>query len=43
MPVEDGYSLIRKVRASSEEEKAKIPMIALTAHAHPEESKKALF
>lgn len=42
MPIEDGYSLLRKVRADESKEKANIPIIALTAHAHPEESKKAL-
>lgn len=33
MPDEDGYSLIRRVRALDDELKRKIPAIALTAHA----------
>lgn len=42
MPDEDGYSLIRKLRALSPEEGANIPAIALTAMARPEDSERAL-
>jgi CheY-like chemotaxis protein len=33
MPGEDGYSLIRKVRAAGEREQGALPAIALTAYA----------
>jgi PAS domain S-box-containing protein len=42
MPEEDGYSLIRKVRALGEEEGGKIPAIALTAYAREEDRMRAL-
>lgn len=42
MPDEDGYSLIRKLRALKPEEGANIPAIALTAMARPEDSERAL-
>lgn len=42
MPVEDGYSLIRKVRAMEQRGDQKIPAIALTAHAREEDRLKAL-
>jgi CheY-like chemotaxis protein len=42
MPEEDGYSLLRKIRTHNSEIYANTPVIALTAHAHPEESKRAL-
>jgi PAS domain S-box-containing protein len=42
MPDEDGYSLIRKLRALSSEEGCDIPAIALTAYAREEDRNKAL-
>ncbi|HEX8140462.1 MAG TPA: PAS domain S-box protein [Pyrinomonadaceae bacterium] len=42
MPEEDGYSLIRKVRALSAEEGGKIPAIALTAYAREEDRMRVL-
>ncbi|HST20828.1 MAG TPA: ATP-binding protein [Blastocatellia bacterium] len=42
MPGEDGYSLIRKVRLLETERAAKIPAIALTAHARVEDRMRAL-
>ena len=42
MPGEDGYSLIRKVRALSEAEEAKIPAVALTAYGRPEDRVRSL-
>lgn len=42
MPGEDGYSLIRKVRALSNEEGGKIPAVALTAYARPEDQTRSL-
>jgi CheY-like chemotaxis protein/nitrogen-specific signal transduction histidine kinase len=42
MPGEDGYSLIRKVRALTPEQGANIPAIALTAMARDEDSEQAL-
>ena len=42
MPGEDGYSLIRKVRALPLGEKARIPAIALTAFARNEDRTRAL-
>ena len=42
MPGEDGYSLIRKVRALAPEQGANIPAIALTAMARTEDSELAL-
>jgi len=42
MPDEDGYSLIRRVRALDEAEGGRIPSIALTAYTRPEDRAKAL-
>ena len=42
MPGEDGYSLIRKIRALAPEQGANIPAIALTAMARTEDSELAL-
>jgi CheY-like chemotaxis protein len=42
MPVEDGYTLIRKVRALSPAEGGKIPAVALTAYAREEDRMRAL-
>lgn len=42
MPGEDGYKLIRKVRAMAPEAAARIPAIALTAYARSEDRIRAL-
>jgi PAS domain S-box-containing protein len=42
MPLEDGYSLIRKVRQLKAEQGGQIPAIALTAYARPEDRMRAL-
>lgn len=42
MPEEDGYSLIRRIRALSDEKSKKMPAIALTAFARPLDRMKAL-
>jgi CheY-like chemotaxis protein len=42
MPDEDGYSLIRRVRALGEEEGGRVPSIALTAYTRAEDRAKAL-
>jgi len=42
MPLEDGYSLIRKVRQLSPEQGGEIPAIALTAYARAEDRMKAI-
>ena len=42
MPGEDGYALIRKVRALEEEPRRKTPAVALTAHARAEDRMRAL-
>ncbi len=42
MPQEDGYSLIRKIRALSEENGSSIPAVALTAYARAEDCAQAL-
>jgi PAS domain S-box-containing protein len=42
MPVEDGYELIRKVRALPAEKGGKVPAIALTAYARTEDRMQAL-
>ncbi|MBW4562823.1 MAG: PAS domain-containing protein [Mojavia pulchra JT2-VF2] len=42
MPGEDGYMLIRQVRALSAEQGGQIPAAALTAYARPEERREAL-
>ncbi len=42
MPEEDGYSLIRKIRALSNEQGGNIPAVALTAYARAEDRVQAL-
>jgi CheY-like chemotaxis protein len=42
MPGEDGYSLIRKVRALPPERGGKVPALAVTAHARAEDRRQAL-
>ena len=42
MPVEDGYSLITKIRALKPEDGGQTPAIALTAHARVEDRMRAL-
>jgi len=42
MPVEDGYALIRKVRALDAEQGGSIPAVALTAYARDEDARSAL-
>jgi CheY-like chemotaxis protein len=42
MPFEDGYELIRKVRALPEVNGGGVPAVALTAYARPEDRLKAL-
>lgn len=42
MPGEDGYDLIRRLRALSREEGGRTPAVALTAYARPEDRRKAL-
>jgi CheY-like chemotaxis protein len=42
MPEEDGYSLIRKVRASEAQKLGSIPAIALTAYTRGEDSQQAI-
>jgi PAS domain S-box-containing protein len=42
MPDEDGFSLIKKLRAFNQTQTRKIPAIALTAHARPSERLKIL-
>jgi CheY-like chemotaxis protein len=42
MPVEDGYSLIRKVRAQESAQHNRIPAIALTAYASVQDRLRAL-
>jgi CheY-like chemotaxis protein len=42
MPVEDGYSLLRRVRALSASEGGSIPAAALTAYAQDEDRQRAL-
>ncbi|HEX9959640.1 MAG TPA: response regulator, partial [Pyrinomonadaceae bacterium] len=42
MPDEDGFSLIKKLRAFNQTRERKIPAIALTAHARPSERLKIL-
>lgn len=42
MPEEDGYDFIRKVRALTPEQGGKIPAIALTGYARPEDSARVL-
>ena len=42
MPEEDGYSLISKIRALAPEEGGRIPAVALTGYAGPEEGARLL-
>jgi PAS domain S-box-containing protein len=42
MPIEDGYSLIRKVRAHSSDKRSQIPAIALTAFARTQDRLRVL-
>ena len=42
LPQEDGYSLMRQVRASQMQRQAQIPAIALTTHAREEDRAQAL-
>jgi CheY-like chemotaxis protein len=42
MPQEDGYSLIRKIRALPGEQGGRTPAVALTAYARAEDRTKAL-
>ncbi|MBO0860257.1 MAG: PAS domain S-box protein [Chloracidobacterium sp.] len=42
MPVEDGYELIRKIRAREPERCGLIPAVALTAYARAEDAKRAI-
>jgi CheY-like chemotaxis protein len=42
MPEEDGYSLLRRIRALTPEEGGKVPAAALTAYAAAEDRTKAL-
>ena len=42
MPGEDGYFLLNKIRQLKDSETAKIPAIALTALARPEDGEKAV-
>jgi CheY-like chemotaxis protein len=42
MPVEDGYSLIRKVRALPNERGGQTPAVALTAYARSDDRQRAL-
>jgi CheY-like chemotaxis protein len=42
MPLEDGYSLIKKIRALPQENGADVPAIALTAFASPQDKRTAL-
>ncbi len=42
MPVEDGLALIRRVRALPGERARRIPAVALTAHARPDDRRRAL-
>jgi CheY-like chemotaxis protein len=42
MPEEDGYSLIRKVRARTPQQGGHIPAIALTAYARDEDANRAV-
>ncbi len=42
MPVEDGYSLIRKVRSSASDKIKRLPAVALTAYASEEDRARAI-
>jgi PAS domain S-box-containing protein len=41
MPMEDGYSLIKKIRGRSPEQGGRTPAVALTAYARPEDAQRA--
>jgi hypothetical protein len=42
MPIEDGYALMRKVRAREPERGGLVPALALTAYARAEDARRAL-
>jgi len=42
MPVEDGYSLIRKVRSSESDKIKRLPAVALTAYASQQDRDRAI-
>ena len=42
MPVMDGYQAARAIRQMSDQEKAKIPIVAVTANAFEEDREKAM-
>lgn len=42
MPLDDGYTFIAKLRAHHDDGAARIPAIALSAHASPEDRLRAL-
>ncbi|MEG3928879.1 hypothetical protein [Microcoleus sp. D3_18a_C4] len=42
MPVEDGYSPIRKVRSSESDKIKRLPAVALTAYASEEDRDRAI-
>lgn len=42
MPIEDGYSLIRKIRASESPSRKRLPAVALTAYATEQDRNRAL-
>jgi CheY-like chemotaxis protein len=42
MPVEDGYSLIRKVRSSASDKINRLPAVALTAYASEQDREQAI-
>jgi hypothetical protein len=42
MPIEDGYSLIRRIRALIPERGGKVPAAAITAYATAEDRERAL-
>jgi CheY-like chemotaxis protein len=42
MPIEDGYELMRKVRARGPERGGLVPALALTAYARVEDARRAL-
>jgi CheY-like chemotaxis protein len=42
LPGEDGYTLIRKIRALPPEAGGRVPAVALTAHARTEDRQRAL-
>ena len=42
MPIEDGYSLIRKIRLSESDLTKRLPAVALTAYARDEDRARAI-